>query len=29
VGDRAALLGTPTQIAQAILLFEALEELKK
>ena len=29
VGDRAALLGTPTQVAQAIKLFEALEELKR
>ena len=29
VGDRAALLGTPTQVAQAVRLFEALEELKK
>ncbi len=29
VGDRAALLGTPTQVAQAIRLFEALEELKR
>lgn len=27
VGDRAALLGTPTQVAQAISLFEALEEV--
>ena len=27
IGDRAALLGTPTQVAQGIRLFEALEEI--
>jgi CPA2 family monovalent cation:H+ antiporter-2 len=29
IGDRAALLGTPAQVHQAIRLFEALEELKR
>jgi len=27
VGDRIAILGTPTQVAQAVRLFEALEEI--
>jgi hypothetical protein len=27
-GDRAALLGTPSQVEQAVKLFAALDELK-
>jgi monovalent cation:H+ antiporter-2, CPA2 family len=29
VGDRAALLGTPSQVQQGVKLFDALEELKQ
>ena len=29
IGDRAALLGTPSQVAQAVRLFDAIEEMKQ